>query len=336
VVGGYTAASDGHAVGLTALALARSSAGVAASTVGSVPLSSPSFAVLHPNRRWLFAVSESSPGLVASLAVGDDGSLALLGTRGAPGSDGNCHLALTPDGRYLVTAGYGSGTTSSFAVDPSGQLSEQLDLCIFEGSGPDLERQQTPHAHQVVPGGPELLVCDLGTDQIHRLGLDDGGRFLRLAPPIGLPAGSGPRHLVLVEDHLLVACELSAEVWIARRHEDGWQEVGRVPATAAAGACAPSAIVNQGRRVYVANRGPGTVAVFDLEPEQGELVPVAEFSCHGPSPRDLTLSGGRLWVANQSDDLVSVFPTSQLPPPGAEFEFAAPSPSCLVLLGGSD
>lgn len=338
MIGGYTADLDGHAVGVTALALASTPAGdVRASTVGSVALSSPSFVVRHPSQPWLFAVSETSPGRVASLAVADDGALTRLDTRGTTGSDGNCHLALTPDGRHLVTAAYGSGTTSSFAVGPDGVLSEQLDLLAFEGSGTDAERQQSPHAHQVVPDGSELLVCDLGTDRIHRLSLDDDGQFSRSGPPIQLPGGSGPRHLALVQDHLVVACELSAEVWVARRSEGGWQEVGRVPASAAAAGqpCAPSAIVSTGRRVYVANRGPGTVAVFDLDPEQGQLVRLAEFPCGGPWPRDLALSDGRLWVANQSNDLVSVFSTSELPPRGAEFELSAPSPTCLVLLGGS-
>ncbi len=337
VLGGYTADLDGRATGVTAVALDPSAREhVSTTTVGSVPASSPSFVIKHPSRPWLFAVSESSDGQVLSVAVAEDGQLALLDSRANPGSEGTCHLALTTDGRHLLTAGYDSGTISSFAVGPDGGLSDQLDLFTLKGSGPDPERQQGPHAHQVVPDGSELLVCDLGTDQIHRLTLDDQGRISRSAAPIELPGGSGPRHLTLVGDHLVVACELSAELWTARRSPSGWQQVGRVPASRATGGgqCAPSAIVAQGSRVYVANRGPGTVAVFDLDPERGELVGVSEFGGGGPWPRDLAVSGGRVWVANQTNDVVSVFRTSQ-PAPRAEFEFSAPSPTCLVLLAAT-
>jgi 6-phosphogluconolactonase (cycloisomerase 2 family) len=338
VIGGYTADRDGHAVGVTALTLQTSPDGqVRATTVGSVALSSPSFVIKHPEGPWLFAVTEGNPGQVASLALADDGSLSLLDARDTTGSVGNCHLALTTDGGHLVAVGYGSGTTSSFAVGPAARLSEQLDLLTFAGSGPDPDRQRTPHAHQVVPDGSELLVCDLGSDQIHRLRVDHVGHLSRSAPPITLPEGTGPRHLVLVEDHLVVVCELSAELWVGRRRgAGGWQQVDRVPSTGVRGEqCAPSAIVNRGTRVYVANRGPGTVAVFDLDPEQGELVRVAEFPGGGDWPRDLALSDGRLWVANQHNDVVSVFSTSELPPERVEFEFWAPSPTSLVLLAGS-
>ena len=147
------------------------------------------------------------------------------------GGEVGAHLALSPDGRHLVVAHYGSGSVSSFAVDDRGRLSERLDLMTFDGSGPVPERQDGSRAHQVVFAGGELLVADLGTDRVHRLVLGADGRFRTGAEPIVLPAGSGPRHLVLIEDYLVVACELSAELWLGRRSDDGWTEVQRVPAS---------------------------------------------------------------------------------------------------------
>ena len=97
---------------------------------------------------------------------------------------------------------------------------------------------------------------------------DADGRFRTGAEPIVLPAGSGPRHLVLIEDFLVVACELSAELWLGRRSDDdGWTEVQRVAASTVEvdEPIFPSALRADGDQVFVANRGAGTIAVFELD-----------------------------------------------------------------------
>ncbi len=215
-----------------------------------------------------------------------------------------------------MVAHYGSGSVSSFAVDDGGRLSERLDLMTFDGSGPVPERQDGSRAHQVVFAGGELLVSDLGTDRVHRLVLDADGRFRTGAEPIVLPAGSGPRHLVLIEDFLVVACELSAELWLGRRSDDGWTEVQRVPASTVEvdEPISPSALRADGNQVFVANRGAGTIAVFELDLPSGRLIRLTEFPGGGSCPRDLVVHPDGLWVANQTNHLISVFSRSALPP----------------------
>jgi len=327
LVGGYTPEMGGSASGISCW---RAETGERHT---SIALASPSFLIGHPRRPWVFAVTESSPGQVTSLALRPDGTLRRLSSSTTTGEEG-CHLALTPDAGHLVVAHYGSGSLSSYAVGQDGTLSEQLSEWQLAGRGPDPERQQGPHAHQVVSYRDELLVCDLGTDRIHRLALGGDGRFSWAAEPIQLPGGAGPRHLVIIGDHLVVACELSAELWLGRRKDTGWQGVGRVPTSSGRSGVrsAPSAIVADGNRVFVANRGPGTVAVFDLDPEQDLLRPAAEFAVGGSWPRDLALGAGRIWVANQADHTVTAFSTAGLPHPQLDLEFAAPSPTCLLLL----
>jgi 6-phosphogluconolactonase len=338
VVGGYTAESDGRAVGLRLLAVS-STDGVdpaspeAVREVTTVAVPSPSFVVPHPREPWLFAAGSSDPGAVSAWAVSDDLTLTALGSAAITG-EGACHLALSPSAQHLVVASYGSGSVSSFAVLPDGSVGEELHSLRFQGSGPVPERQEAAHAHQVVWDSDEILVCDLGSDCIHRLELDDGGRLVESTPPIPLPAGSGPRHLVVLGDHLVVACELSAEVWLGRRSEAGWTERQVVASSErqTEDPVYPSAIVSDGRRVYVANRGPGTVSVFELDRVADELRRVTEFSCGGDWPRDLTLSRGALWVANQTDDRVSVFSTADTSIGRPLVAFDSPTPSCLVLL----
>lgn len=333
LIGGYTAESDGRAPGLRSLVNTGRGGTWLLEERDTAALASPTYLISHPAGPWIFAASEATPATVTSVRVADDGRLIPLSTRNT-GGDAACHLCLSRDGRFLVVANYGSGSIATFAVRDDGTLGERVDLLTFAGSGPDAERQESPHAHQVVVDGEELLVCDLGADVIRRIALEpEHGSLSTPREPLELPAGSGPRHLVVVEDFLVVACELSAELWFARRTDDGWEHI-RTVATSTSGAdlVQPSGIFADAHRLFVANRGADTLAVFDLEPAAGRLTRVAEFGCGGAWPRDLTVRDGLLWVSNQHSDTVSVFEISPLPPPGPVVELTAPSPSCVLLL----
>ena len=329
LVGGYTPPEGGGA-GLTVLR--RDADEDVPRLVGTLALDSPSYLVSHPRRPWVFAVSEGAPSQVHSIALGADGTPVLLSSVPS-GGDGACHLVLAPDGRRLVVAHYGSGSVSSVAVGTDGRLSGPVDVHTFGGSGPDADRQQTPHAHQVVIDGEELLVCDLGTDRVHRLRLGADGGLATAGPPTVLPPGSGPRHLVVLHDHLVVACELSGELWLGRRGTDGgWQQVDRVPCSRVpSAAVSPSALRADGDQVLVANRGPGTVATFTVDADAGTLTPGPEFGCGGAGPRDLVVLGEQLWVANEADGVLSVIDRRPLPPVRPPRQLPSPSPVCIVL-----
>ena len=122
---------------------------------------------------------------------------------------------------------------------------------------------------------------------------------------------------------------------MARQDEDGrWQALGSVPTSTSTGEgpVHPSALVTDGSRLFVANRGPGTVAVFRLDATGGRLHRTAEFPCGGSEPRDLTLAAGHLWVANQAEDRLSVFSLAEPPTGKPAFEVAAPTTTCVALL----
>jgi 6-phosphogluconolactonase len=290
--------------------------------------------IADPSRPWLLVAGEGSPATVSSYRLNDSGRLDEL-SHLPTGGDHACHLALTDDHRHLLTANYGSGSVSSFAVGDDGTLTGPLDVVDFAGSGPDADRQDRPHAHQVLPVDGEVLVCDLGTDRIHRLRLDTSGRFSRAADPIHLPPGAGPRHAVIADDRLIVACELSSELWVARRDGDdpdhGWIETQRLSTTdATSGTRQPSGIVTNGRTVVVATRGPDTIATFGVH--DGRLTRLAEVPCGGAWPRALTLHGRWLWVANTDGGSLTVLDLSDPAAPTLVSEFAAPSATCVVVL----
>ncbi|WP_204911609.1 beta-propeller fold lactonase family protein [Microlunatus spumicola] len=359
VVGGYSLGPDGDGpeagTGLRVLDLVRGPGtggtdGPAYVAVGHAALASPTWAVPHPHRPWLVSVGETNPSEVVCTRLEPDGTLTVLG-RATTGGNGGCHLALTADGRRAVVAHYGSGTVESFALDDDGRVSGPLDRFTSRAPlGPDPERQDGPHAHQVVldPGrADELLVCDLGTDRVHRLRLAADGRLSEAAPALVLPPGFGPRHLVVAGDVLVVVGELAAELWVGLRDEDGWRPSQTVPttrrrATGRDGSTVPaepSALRLAGDRVVVATRGPDTVGVFALDRGRGTVEPLGEVSCGGRHPRDLVVADGLVWVADQESDEVVVLDL-EAAASGREvapvLRFAAPRPACLVLLADSD
>jgi 6-phosphogluconolactonase (cycloisomerase 2 family) len=334
-VGGYTAESDGRATGVGSLLNEGSGKRVRLEHASTLALVSPTWLTRHPSLPVLLAAGETTPGTVSSLRYDADGSLALLSTV-ETGGDGACHVAVSPDGAYAIVASYRSGSLATFAIADSGTLSEVVDTLQLVGSGPVSDRQEGPHAHQAVVVGDEVLCCDLGGDQIFRLRIDGDGRLLAAADPIRLPPGTGPLHLVHADDHLVVAGELSGELWLLTRDGDDWRTVLGVGTSGRDGLVQPSGLATDGTRVYVANRGVDTIGVFDLDPAAHTLTPVAEFDCGGAWPRDITLDGGLLWVSNQNSDTIAVFEISPLPPAGPAVQLTAPSPTGVVLVHDGD
>lgn len=352
VLGGYSLDPQGDAVAAgTGLRVLDRRGGVLEApryaVVGQEALLSPTWVVAHATRPWLVSVSEAAPSELVCLRVEDDGGLTVLG-RCTTGGDSGCHPALSADGRQVVVAHYGSGTVESFALDDDGGITGPLDRFVpSDPLGPDVERQEGPHAHQVVldPGRPgEVLVCDLGSDRVHRLRLHPDGRLTVAAPGLVLPPGFGPRHLVVAEETLVVAGELSVALWVGRRAADGWRQTQVVPTTTRTGSerdpgdapVAPSALRCAGDQVVVATRGVDTLSVFALERARSTVELVAEVACGGEHPRDLVVADGLIWVANQWSDEVVVLDLDAV---GAGREEAAvqriatPQPACVVLLG---
>src|SRR5581483_693359 len=102
----------------------------------------PSFLVVHPNGRWLYAVSETS-----QQENGSAGAVwAFRRTREArgiepinhqsSGGDAPCHLEIDPTGRWLLVSNYSSGSVGVLPLLEDGSLGEMTDLVQHSGSGP--------------------------------------------------------------------------------------------------------------------------------------------------------------------------------------------------------
>ncbi|TCB95764.1 lactonase family protein [Micromonospora zingiberis] len=335
-IGGYTAHSAGRGTGI--VAARRDPDTGELTSLGTVAVTaSPSFLTRHPARSVLYAVNELPTGEISAWRVGVDGDLTAIGSWATGGAE-PCHLAVAPDGRHLFVANYGGGSVTVFPLDPDGVPGERTDLVEHEGHGPDPERQEAAHAHMVSPGPDRqpLLAVDLGVDSIYRYDLDvASGRLVPRAPRVRTPAGVGPRHLARHPDgrRCYVSGELDASVLVYEFTEDGaLHQRGRVDASDQAGHVQPSeiAVGADGRFLYLANRGVGTISVFALGPGLPELV--EEVATGGEWPRHFVVVGEHLYVADERADMVRTFridPETGVPVAIGE-PLTTPSPTCVL------
>lgn len=327
-IGGYTNEMGGAAAGLSRLDGSDPSGEPA-----TISLQSPTYVIKHPHEPWLYAINETSPGTVSALRF-DDNGLHLINTVES-GGDGGCHLCFDHTGNFVIVAHYTSGSIASFKIEVNGALSERIGLLQFAGSGPDPDRQDAAHAHEVVSVGSSILVPDLGTDSVHIVRIDDDGDLEPATDSITLPPGSGPRHLVLSGQYLVVACELSATLWVGALDAQVGSEGISVPTSAREvdQRIYPSAIAQYGDQIVVANRGADSLSFFTLDAE-GTPHPLVEIDSGGAWPRDLTVDDDQLWVANQVGNTVTVIkPTAVTADPSAWVtvqQIATPSPAVVI------
>ncbi|GGK72053.1 lactonase family protein [Ornithinimicrobium pekingense] len=297
----------------------------------------PSWLVRPGDGPDLYAVAEGEGSQVVRVRDGE-GVVA-----SAPsGGMGPAHLALSPDGRWLVASNYVSGSVGLVSTgaggdgDGDGGTLELVDELQLEGDGPH-ERQDSAHAHQAVfLDDRRLLVCDLGSDRVREVSVEEGGA-LRHTGDVVLPPGSGPRHLAPApgrDDLVWVVGELDQTVHTLGRDGSGWsvtQTVTTAPEGPGPGETTTGGIVvsPDGAHVYVSTRGTDTVSVFAVG-ERGHLtlrqqVVVAHW------PRFIGWlpgqEGRRLLVAAEKEGSVDVWAVDQglLEETGHSLAWSAPT-----------
>ena len=289
--------------------------------VGSI--TNPSFVITDRDYKYLYAVSElegKETGGVASFAIDRaSGALSLLNHVPSAGV-APCHLALDHTGKMLMIANYTTGGVSSFSIGNDGRIGSMGSLLTAQGSSVNRERQEGPHAHEVVISSDNQLayVPDLGLDRIriYRLNPTQAKLTPNDPPFIKEQPGFGPRHMVFSSDgkYAYVICELKSFVTVFKVNGPAdWQPIQTASTLPENfhGENGPAEILidRAGKFVYASNRGPGTIAVFAVNQQDGTLkqVQIAETGNTFPRGVEFDPTERYLFVGDQKANVFVIF-----------------------------
>jgi 6-phosphogluconolactonase len=311
-------------------------------------LNNPSFLASDSKYRTLYAVSEvDGPvhGAVGAFAIDrHNGSLRALNTQDSAGI-APCHLAAYKD-KALIVANYTSGGVSSYPVEKDGSLGPLASLMTAQGHGPNPQRQEGPHAHEVVVSSSGLIyVPDLGLDRIRIYESADDGKLTEHNPAFAQQdPGMGPRHMALTSDekYAFVMNELKSVVSVFRHDKATGgmtkvQDISSLP-EGFSGENGPAEILvdSKDKYVYATNRGNDSIAVFSFDAAAGKLQQIQVISSEGKEPRGLEFdpTGHFIFAGNQKTNNFVVFridqSTGRLTPTGQSV--TTPSPVAFLFV----
>lgn len=284
-------------------------------------LTDPSYVIANREQTLVFSVEdEAGPNggkvHVFNFNEGDD----QLTPKDVLPSHGDhpCYLTLDPSERFLAVANYLSGNFSLYSVE-DGKLG-LLQTIQHTGSSTHPYRQTQSHVHSMAfhPNGKQLIVVDLGTDQLRIYDVDSSRAqplseanqpFLNIAP------GAGPRHLLFNQDgsRLYLVHELTGEIGVYAYAEGKITHMQtqtlRAPKFKKEVQAAEVRMSSDNRYLYVSNRADANnISVFEIDTD-GMLTMVQQIHTGGRTPRNfnLTHDGQYLMVGNQESNDIHVF-----------------------------
>jgi 6-phosphogluconolactonase len=306
-IGAYTLGSS-RGIYQSGLDLANGAVGT---TNLAASATDPSFLALHPSGNFLYAVNESGGAVVAFSVNRATGGLTKLNQQPSNGG-APCHVVVDNAGSNVLVANYSGGSVTVFPVQANGSLGAASSHIQHPGA--------SPHAHCITLDASNqfALVCDLGLNRVYSYHFNSALGILTTnsVPWTTVPAGAGPRHLTFDPScrRAYVICELNSTIIgfnydAANGTLSPFQTNSSLPSGwSGQNSTAEVAVHPSGRFLYGSNRGYNTVAVFAIDPLNGELTPVQQQSV-GQTPRHFAIdpSGRYCLVACQDANIVTVY-----------------------------
>lgn len=141
-----------------------------------------SLAFRNDNQLLVAESFDATPGkaAVSSYQVSSNGSLAVTSGSIPNHQTDTCWIVITKNGRYAYTANFGSGTISSYAINPDGKIQLLNGSAAFLGAqSQPVDLAQTADSHYLyllLRGSGAVAAFNVGTDgALHPLGVTTGG-----------------------------------------------------------------------------------------------------------------------------------------------------------------
>lgn len=322
------------------------------STTGGIE--NPSFLIIGPDKRHLFAVSEvnefegKASGAVAAFEIDDEtGALTHLNKQPTHGT-GPCHMTIDSGNRFVFVANYQSGSITMLPVQSDGSLDASSDFVQHEGSSVNPDRQVGPHAHSVTlsPDERYLIVADLGIDKVLVYEIDYAAGKLNLKEDssTSVAPGAGPRHFEFHPNgqwaYLINEIGSTVTVFDFDASNGSLKErqtISTLPSEfSGTSHCADIHVHPSGRYLYGSNRGHDSLAIYGIDESNGHLHLIGHESTQGSTPRNFAIhpNGTLLLAANQRSDSIVAYQldsTTGMLKPAGQTE-GVPAPVCIKFL----
>lgn len=331
----------------------------------AAPSRNPSWIVIHPSSKFLYAVNEiadyhGDSGAVSAFAANAaNGEFRALNTVSSEGA-GPAYLSIDYEGRFAFVANYGGGSIAVLPILVDGSVGPSVNIHSDVGLvGPAravdrpsgsfaMSGHDAPHAHMIAPDPQSrfVLATDLGQDRIYSYRLDaETGKLIpsSLQPFTALPAGDGPRHFAFHPNgRWLYSIQEEASTVVFFRYNAATgkltpeQTISTLPPNFPGTSFASEVLVApNGRYLYAANRLHDAIAAFAIA-ANGRLMLIGETSAMGDYPSQCRIdpSGRFLYTCNRRSDCITCFrlhPQTGLPAFTGQYTPAG-SPACITFL----
>jgi 6-phosphogluconolactonase len=245
----------------------------------TIQSNAPSSLAIHPSRQFLYVANEIDEyhglprGTVESYKIhANSGQLNLLhrqplslsGTRPR-------HLAITPDGRFLLVAVYGGGAYNILPVSRDGEIGRAVGILKEVGSGLHPEHQKSAHPHTIIldETGKYVVSSDQGCDRLNVFILEDG-KLIR-THSAEAAGGMGPGHMVMRGPSLFISNAADGSIFSYRldkssgRLAAGVRQASSLVGTGGGWSNRPLILSHDGNVLYAAHSEGISVWKTDLE-----------------------------------------------------------------------
>jgi 6-phosphogluconolactonase len=294
-----------------------------ATAVSKVATENPSYMVVSPDQRFVYAVNENKgkPGEISAFSFNKTkGELKLLNKQ--PAGEAPCYISIDSTGKFLVVAEYNGGV-SVYKTNTDGSVSARKQVLQHDGYGVVYDRQDKSHPHSAVfsPDQKYVFVADLGNDRLYQYKFDkNAAEPLSPAetPYYTLPDGSGPRHFIFHPDGktAYLLNELTGQLVVYDYRNGQLQEAQTIASATAGGkydqGSADIHISPNGKFLFTSNRGvSNNIAIFMLA-KDGKLNRSGEQKVN-EHPRNFMIdpTGKFLLVASKNQSTVQIFAINQ-------------------------
>jgi 6-phosphogluconolactonase len=313
----------------------------------------PSWVVVHPSGKYLYAANEMGKSSTVSAFAIDhaSGKLTFLNEQSALGED-PCHLSFDRSGKFLLAANYTSGNVVVYPILADGKLGEHTAnakdgyaLGLEHFLALNKERQGGPHAHWV--GASEdnrfVYVADLGLDTVLVYKFEAAKGTLTPADSAVAKPATGPRHVTFSRDqkYMYVLGELASTVTVfASDGPEKFRSIQNVPMLPAGFSgrndAAEIEMHPSGKFLYASNRGHDSIVAYTVDAKNGTLTQIEDVPTGGKEPRHFAIdpTGSFLLAENQNTNTIVEFridpATGKLTATGETL--TVPSPICISFL----